>query len=461
MAEIRSLPDISRCLSGGACLSSRTIRSACQLFVSAPSCRPLPLAELIDGLWFLDQLIVSDHVSYDGTLPESDIDTLENLLEQFSEGSGFPQGHFRSIRPESFGEDQVPLMSAAAAALDDTLTFHRYPGLDQPFPDGIAEQFFQKLCNLAKLKERPSIEELEQIAKCFRGGKCIAGLALRHDFPTALKTAASTPSRLKLAPNLAMAVLVNRFRFTYVRHLAFGARDVFVPSAAWQPLSEAHANVFRILLNHFRSHLSQDDLQALSSSLNIQPTVLPPFGLCALMQAHRNARPTDVAGEAWDQFREYEKLFRKLRATIHSTQPPAGCWTDPTGGKILEHVEETLQKRLGKLSDRATNGSALERFIGFVMSCAPVARKVVETGVNVKLFVKGEPDPLLSVAVGAAVSEVVGRFLSASGRIARAHFTGHIDEYRQLQKTLSETNDLSKCRLAKQVKLVFGRELVL
>ena len=454
MSEITSLPGVSNRLSGGACLSSRTIRAACKLFTSPTSSRSsLPLAELLDALWFLDQSIVSDHVSYDGTLPQDDIVSLRSLLCSFSEGSGFPPSHFRRIVPPSFLEDQVPSMSAAAAALRDTSSLRYCSGLDRPFPPDIATRFFNQLNQLAQARTPPPREQLKQIAQQFRGGKCIAGLALLPDFPTALKKAASTPCQFS-SPALAMAVLVNRFRFTYVRHLAFGASDVFVPSAAWRPLSASHADAFtKVLLDHFRHHLGPHELQTLSASLGIQPAALPPLGLCALMNVSPTATPAVVACEAWQQFGEHRNLFRKLRATIRNTQPPAGCWTDPTGDEILDRLEKTLQDKLGKLNDQATNGSALERVVTAVTMEAP---PVVKFATNTVLRYQGVP-PFDANLQSRSIESAVG---SAGGSL-QTYITGHIDEYRQLKVTLSATNNLRLDRLAEKVDSVFNRKLEL
>ena len=266
MSQTTALAGVAKHLHGGACLSQRAILLACDLFHPAAKAtgKPLHLGDLLEALWFLDLAIVSKRISFDGTLPQDDIKHLTNRLEPFYQNSGFSERHFVKIEPETC-RDQLDFMcSAGAKALDDvgdgqTSPFGPQPGLDRPFDNGSAKAFFGKLDVL--LKEASGspdgfihVDRLKKLAKSgLRGGKCIAGIAASG--PEALEQALSIPRTPKITSGLAMATLVNRFRFSYVRQLAFAARDVYVPPTRWRPLRKVHAETFaEVVRAHFEDY---------------------------------------------------------------------------------------------------------------------------------------------------------------------------------------------------------------
>ena len=476
MSQTTALAGVAKHLHGGACLSQRAILLACDLFHPAANAigKPLHLGDLLEALWFLDLAIVSKRISYDGTLPQSDIEHLTNRLDPFYQNSGFSDGHFVKIEPPMFGNQLDFMCAAGAKALDDvgdgqTTSFGPHDGLDRPFDDVSAKAFFGKL---DVLQEEASdsrddvirVDHLEELAKSgLRGGKCIAGIAACG--PEALKRARSIPSKLAISRGLAMATLVNRFRFSYVRQLAFVAGDVYVPPTRWRPLSKFHAETFAdVVRAHFEEQHLHDLKDEIKTKLNAE-VALPPLGLYALMKAPSNATPANVVREATEEFEGYGRLFRHFWAETRKIKLPkdSRSWTVATNeqgmDEVHKRVEQQLQGKLGQLRAKTggNNPSVVDRFIAPVITTLGIA-----AGAGVGMEVGGLlGQPTASVMAATTVGHFVGLAAERLRRGAKTHLTGHVDDYRRLERDLSASKDrLRLCPLAEKVESVFGRTLV-
>ena len=474
MSQTTALAGVAKHLHGGACLSQRSILLACDLFhpVKAPK-KPLRLGDLLEALWFLDLAIVSKRISYDGTLPQIDIEHLTNRLDPFCQNSGFSDGHFVKVEPATFRDQLGFMCSAGAKALDDvgdgqTPSFGPQVGLDRPFDDDEATAFFGKLDELQReasgSRDGIHVEHLEELAKSgLRGGKCIAGIAASG--PKALDQARSIPSKLAISPGFAMATLVNRFRFSYVRQLAFVAGDVYVPPTRWRPLSKFHAKTFADVV---RAHFEEQHLQGLKDEIETElnaEVALPPLGLYALMKAPSRATPADVVRAATAEFEDYGKLFRKFWAETRKIKLPKNSWswtvaTNEQGmDEVHERVEQQLQDKLGQLLSKAgrKNPSVVDRFIGPVITTLGFA-----AGAGVLFKVQGFlGNSMESVMAASPVAHYVRLATERLGREATACLTGHVDDYRRLERDLSASIHGSHLRpLAEKVESVFKRTLV-
>jgi hypothetical protein len=276
---------------------------------------------------------------------------------------------------------------------------------------------------------------------------------------------------------LAMAVLVNRFRFSYVRQLAFGARDVYVPSSAWKRLSEFHAVTFaEVVRAHFAKEmggrLSAELEQRINTGLGGHDrrfsVALPPIGLYALMAVRPNDTPAHVVNLARETFAEYGTLFRSFWSTTRDIEHPDDGYTARVSqsdmDEIHEEIERLLTDKLGRLQRRSRGESVspMERFltpvIKYKSGFASIASSVTQG-----LLADGLRDWGQGVTVlGSAIAgQGVASFLAHAASRLNAALTGHVDDYRNLERSLRlEVGSLTFERLANQVEAVFRRKLV-
>ncbi len=481
-----SLTGLRQKLDGGSCLNQRSIAGACSLFRGEGAGSPLALAELFEALWVLELMVVSNGISYDGTLPVRDQERLRNQIDALMSVLRSQPPSFSAITPKNDAERVEFARSAAMKALEDVggltpreeadaSSLGLIPELDRPLDDSAATRFFQTLemgigrRDVDVARAERDDELLAMLGGSFRGSKCVAGiLALGAE---GAKRALATPDVLNCAPALAAGALINRFRFTYVRQLSFGARDVYVPAASWRKLSAHHAITFaEVVRRNFQRKYAGDLTSEIEARLQSElggadrsfTIALPPLGLYCLMKVDPRRGPSGVVESALEMYADYGKLFRKFWSTTREIEPPPGGWTVLTGNRgldtVSEPIEQFLTDRLGRLEKAAfgpgDNGSKVDRYLTpIVKITAAVGGAVLGTAMA------GQPavGPLLGTAAGTAAGWVAEQLYGAS----RGAWNGHVDQYRALDANLlrAYSGMIRLDRLSAQVSAVFGRPL--
>lgn len=478
--------NLERSLDGGSCLNQRSLRAGIALFreTDAREAQPIRLQELLDGLWFLEQLIISSNISYDGTLPPGDLGELSEATASFCASSGFSERFFGPVAPKSAQEQLTFVTSGAVRALDDVgaLTadgraFGPHDAIDKPLSTEAASVFFAKLAEIAARPDAPrdrlavSQDEFDaMLGGGFRGSKCVAGFAsLGRD---AVARALEVPDRFSTSPERGAAMLINRFRFMYVRQLSYGARDVYVPAANWRRLSEHHAVTFselvqRAFQERHAGRLTRDITASLSAELGGQDRTytlaLPPIGLYALMTSDEAAGPAGVARTAREAFIDYGRAFRNFRAKTREVKPPPGGWTAETGDPHLdaaaERIERTLSDKLGKLDAATANLRAGKAVSTLDDVLAPVMDLTIEIASGaIGDLVAELTTNVAGLLAGALAEEALQRLYG----VARDRAIAHIDEYRALDDAMltSFGPQLNLAALAEKVENTLGRRLV-
>ncbi len=485
MADNSVLPGTNKPLDGGSCLNQRTILRACDvLFPSGQSQPPLLLGDLLEALWFIELAVVSNGISYDGTLPTRDLSELGARLDAVCATNRFPDGFFGAAAPKDEESRFLLLAAGAISAFEDlTDSVARTPTpLDRAFDAESAGQFFGRIEELrasaATTGGYLSEERLLDIAndKTLRGAKCIAGIASAG--VNGLVRAQEIAESLRVEPGLAMAMFVNRFRFSYVRQLAYGASDTYVPGDPWRHLSQQHAVSFaETVRKHFAAEFggrlageAQESLERqLGGRDSMFSVALPPLGLYALMKVRPNSSPAHVVCEARDSFQKYGRLFRSFWAVTREIDPPEEGWTafhgDAEMDAVHEDIDRVLTDALGKLRARAARPSErswMQRFLTgvktFARPVSTIAGNATQGYLSTELGSWGSGIALIG---SNAAGYLVGTALAAGAERLEVSLTGHVDDYRNLERALRlELGSLGLERLGRQVESVFGRKLV-
>jgi hypothetical protein len=429
---------------------------------SPPTPRPGTATEL---------LIVSNGITYDGTLPQQDLSNLSAVLDRFSSACEVPRNTFSRLTPADETE-AFRLIQAAAQQAVVTFPDHKaQDGLDTPLPAAEAERFAAELRSVnANLNGSGSLvngivremaEDLQK--KSFRGSKCLAGL-------TALGRAGMNAAERYvdgsgLTKEVAVSALINRFRFFYVRNLSYSAHDVYVPANRWRGLSEQQALTFQeFVRGYFERSLKagEDGLSTVvRGSEFLQNVSLPPLGLYALMATREKGSPQAVAKNARRIFQEYGAVFREFWRVSREAPVPEGGWgqlldISRTGNRKLDKYHDDVLRlfrdKFGAIKMEAygrREPSLTRRFIVPVLLGAA-------SGVTTALT--GGLGSLLMAAVGGAGAGVAKE--EAMTRLS--HFLrGHVDQYRELDRILlrdpSSVGAMST--IEAQVEHIFGRRL--
>jgi hypothetical protein len=458
-------------------LNQRSILLASDLFLGEKRGTKITLSELLEALWVLDLMIVSDGIYYDGTLPLGDQERLRRETEALTKDLRVWKKSFEPIMPLNKDRQGEWAWSAALDALDDLGAVQRigqpsalsqgiFDDLDRPLPPEDAERLFRELEK--HVKQRVSDDELmDMLGGSFRGSKCVAGiLTLGAD---SAEAALDLPNQLNCTPELAGGALINRFRFSYLRQLSFDARHVYVPAMNWKRLSQFHKyrveDVWRRnAQSRYFGPLSKDIEQHFNTKLGDNdetPTfALPPLGLYCLMKAGPKYNPRGVVELALETYADYGELFRNFWKTTRKNQPPVGGWTTLYENRVLDEVsqsiEQLLSDHLGKLEKAALgpscNGSRVYRYLtAIVKLAAPVA------GGLIGQIAEPSIGPVASFMLGASF----GWGIEQGHEIIKGRMLRHFDQYRaldgELMRTCAETLRLD--RLSGQVKAVLDREL--
>jgi hypothetical protein len=466
--------DLRRSLDGGTCVNQRSLLDALDLFGGDTPTKPgapLTLDHLLEALWVLELAVVSRSLAVDGTLPQRDLDRTLSGAERVFRGADFPQDFLHPIIPASDVDQRSFAATAATFAVADLHDMSSasgwLAGLDQPLPSEDAARFFETLQSLAAAGA-PSDDQLHALmaGDAFRGSKCVAGLALLG--PDALRSALDAPQKLDAPVELVGSTLINRFRYTYVRNLAYSARDAYVPARRWRPLSERHSITFaevlrRDLAERHTSMLAEEIDQELTRQFGEASqgvsVALPPIGLYVLMTASERGGPIGVLRHARETFADHAALFRQSWKLTRSVKPPETGWTmlglDPALDAVASRIDEELTNSLGRIKRRNTGFSVMSR----VMTSGVAVSAAVAGAVAAQVL--AAPPGVLAVAAAAGsallsegVKELYG--IRADGVKAQSDdFRGFHDSMRDLH-----AEGLRLDNLERKVSRVLGRKLV-
>ncbi|MBS1793696.1 MAG: hypothetical protein JSS81_07575 [Acidobacteria bacterium] len=456
------LDGLKQRLDGSSCLNQRSILLACEVFSekSSPDAE-LKLSDLLEALWVLELIIVSKRLSYDGTLPVKDLLIIEKETTKLIRGTPYRNDFWGAIKPRNEKEQIGFIKAAALKALDDLGVLPNsaapndrnvpvFPSLDKPLDTESTRIFFEKITELKNSitkKENKTVSQDEIIFLLnsrFRGSKCVAGLAsLGKD---GIESALKIPTLYKISAESAAGALINRFRFTYVRQLSFGANSLYVPAGRWKQLSELHAISFAdTVRKHFQNlytdTVSKEIKEQMAGEIGEDHNItiaLPPIGLFALMKANPRLGARGIVESAIDIFYDYGRLFRQFWKKTRQITPPDQGWTIMTGNKNLDNISEKIEcllsDELGKLEKKALNQnsrncSVLEQYI------TPIVKAGSMIGGGIIGNIAGAETsigPLLGGALGGATGWTIDHCFAK----VRGKLVGHLDEYRALDEEL-------------------------
>ncbi len=473
----RATLNVTRTLDGGACINQRSLRLALSVFspqtAQDAGGKALAASDLLEALWVLELAIVAKTLSFDGTLPQSEVDALRGDAGALFDACNFGDDFVVAVKPASHSEQENFASAAAMKALDDLGFlgdggggggFAPTHGLDEALKPEEGDAFYAKLKALhdgARIEgaaaSSDEIAALLDDGSRFRGSKCIAGLALLGK--PALARALNVPEKFAIATPLAAASLINRFRFTYIRSLAYSVRDEYVPANRWRQLSEYHSITFADVVRKSFAQRYTRTLERELGGTDQQFTVaLPPIGLYALMTAPEGAGPRGVLEHAHDVFSDYGAAFRKFWSYTREIEPPKQGWTAATGDPHLDRessrIEKALTEKLGRLKKLAKRGysSTLDRITTPIVSGGSAA-----AGALLGTALAGPVGTVAGSALGAVAGEMIKQFYGVAGDSVRAH----VDDYRKLDDELFRTyaGDLKLSALEDRVEKVLGRAL--
>jgi hypothetical protein len=482
--------NLRRSLDGGACINQRSLTGAMDLFnpeiAKQRHGSEIDLADLLEALWILDLVVVSNSISYDGTLPQKDIVELQRRLEPVAEHAGLRTGYFASIVPSDNLEQKNFAVASALMALRDLelldgprpgILGGLIPELDKPMDADKTGPFFEAIARLYaqagdKQIGEPAASDAdidELLDARFTGSKCVAGLALVG--APALKAALDAPATLGRSRELLMASLINRFRFSYLRHLSYGAQDVYVPSRMWKRLSSQHAITFaEVVRKHFQTQLGGNLSREMAKELEAElggsdrrfTLALPPIGLFVLMTSPDSAGPADVFKNAVDTFNTYGAAFRHFWSATREIDAPSEGWTAGVGDPHLDDasamIEKGLTDRLGRLKAATSgrNASVLDRLM------TPVFGTTIGAAISTTATLAGEiVSPLTGAIIGGMSGGVAGEILTRSTGLAQKRVRAHVDDYRELDADMfrAYATSINLAALGERVDRIFGRRL--
>ena len=474
-------------LDGGACLNQRSLMLAFDLFgrESRPSSSAaLSLSELVEALSVLDLMVGHTHVSIDGTLPGDDRAAVASAADDFSATTGWSRDELREAIPQSKELQLFMHVDAADRALD--LLHGPVPGLDSSLNAAAASTFFTELEQAIKLSKQRGDESSQEALitladRGFRGSKCVAGL-MGLGVESARK-ALTLRDTHKSDQGLAASMLINRFRFGYLRHLARNAGDVYVPGSVWRRFSVDNArSTYEALAQHLdTNYLPQADI-ALGGADRELSGVLPPIGLYCLVAAKPAHGPRAVIDVARQVAADYRRLLGHLNSTSNEVSATHQRWTELTGDSGLDLLSEIMEKaltdELGKVdrkvvAARQRGPSATSRYLTSVSGIPGQGVSAVVSDAA-KGAVSGALTGATALAVAGSLGAFVGGLVGAAAGVAvelagkgiykgaKSYLYGHVDAYRALDSYLThpEVASIHMPGLERAARQVLGRRLI-
>ena len=479
-------------LDGGACLNQRSLMLAFDLF--GRERRPhasadLRLTELVEALWVLDLMVAHTYVSSDGTLPSHDRAAVASAADGFSTTTGWSRDEIGEAVPPSKELQLFMHVDAADRAL--SLLHGPVPGLDRPLRVADASTFFAELEQAIKSSQRRGGDSTHEMLitladRGFRGSKCVAGLVGLGG--KSARQALTLRDTHTSDPGLAASMLINRFRFGYLRQLARNAGDIYVPGSAWRSFSEDNArSTYEALAQHLdTNYLPQADI-ALGGADRDVSGILPPIGLYCMVAAKPAHGPRGVIDVARQVAADYRRLLGHLNKTSNEVSARHQRWTEITGDpgldRFSEIMEQVLTDELGKVDHRVAAArqrgpSRVSRYLtsvsgipgqgvsAVVSDGAKTAVSGLLVGATASAAAAGSAAGPIGTFVGGLVGAAVGVAIELAGkgiyRGAKSYLYGHVDSYRALDNYLthSEVASIHMPGLERAALQVLGRRLI-
>lgn len=444
---------------GSSCINVRSITTAIELLSAQDTETPITRHDLATLLWFIETCVMSNHLYFDGTVPQPLVDRVTEEVAGFRQRFGVSE---LSISPISLKGSKEILDSATAAIVESGLLLESFEfdeRLDRPVPDDDDYRLFRSTLDEEHGTESDRLKDraVELVTDRFRGSKCLAGIL--NAGPQAVSVVQSIYRLYPDQPRLVSGALINRFRLNYLNELASGRRSAYVPNPNFEELTKLHAHLFKdFLLERMVREVGHDIHVENILVENLQQQVpLPPLGLYTLMTTKSAGNPVALLNDALESFRgdpSFQKMIWKVtREAMTLKQREAGL--EELHGSVDDFFSERYKatakaaegiKALGSRS-QAMKEYLIPAAVGAITGLAPLTFGV---GV-VALLCKA----LGGVATG-ATARVVGDKLVKSG------FNTYISQYRNLRWEFAHEEALRQpmAALESQVERVFGRRLV-
>src|ERR1039458_4598794 len=298
---------------GSACLNVRSVLSVCELLSQGSGAKPLTWEELSGILWFVETCVTSKNIFFDGTVPRATANRVLETVEKLKKSRDLREFKVSAITAE--GPKQL-LAAASGAMAEARLLLDHFafrPDIDKPLDQKEHENFLAKL--QIAISSSPSGREslaLEWTSDAFRGSKCIAALIGNGD--EFLLTARRLYDQYPDQQALVSAALINRFRLSYVNHLAESKLSAFVPDPGFECVTEDHVWLFKdYLLQQVQKQVkvSPGDANLILENMKSKDP-LPSIGLYALMAAKAVNRPAAILETAYNEFRQDSSLMKLI-----------------------------------------------------------------------------------------------------------------------------------------------------
>jgi hypothetical protein len=442
---------------GSACLNVRSVVSVCELLSQDRCAQPLTWEELSAVLWFVETCVTSKNIFFDGTIPQQTATRAVESVEILKKGRDLRDFNVSAITAKGPKEilDSARNAMAETRLLLDHFAFR--PDIDKPLDQKEHENFLAKL-DLA-ISSSPSGREslaLEWISDGFRGGKCIAALIANGDelMLVARRLYDQHPDQKALVS----AALINRFRLSYVNHLAESNLSAYVPEPGFESLTEDHVWLFKdYLLKQVESQVkvAPDDANLIVENMNSK-SPLPCIGLYALMATKAVKRPAAILETAYNSFRQDSSLMKLI-------------WENTKGGIALKKgnaeeyvpaIEQHFSDCYKELAMQADGLKKISRSYFTTAHLVPAILKVAVSFVPAGGALGALCEVAFKILTGAA-TELGIPWLAE--RLKGEDCDSSINQYRSLKWRFQEDPDMraSISSVTDQVARVFGRPLTM
>lgn len=462
---------------GSVLINQRTLRLATRYFRQrrTPSWRPrLTLTEVFELLSLIDLYVVCPRLVLDGTLPRQDLEALVDELA-FLKTQGLD---IRPITPgtrRAVAEVAGHAAFAAAQAKQSMLSVGAIDGLDQPLDVADRDALEAEVEGLRRRVGAgggtpPDAVLHEILTRDVRGAKMLAGLAaLGHD--TVDQVLRSGEDRA-----LRLGMLVNRFRFFYLRQVGFADGTIYTPGERFEGLSRHQALLFythlKRLLRARPAELPSSIRAAYGAHGQAAEAPFPPIGLYALF----SARP-GVGRPLLERATELREEHAELRGFLSRTTRDAVAQhsgglvpftNDAALDRLIERMNSTFSEAIRGLEERRRYGAQHgRRRRGTTFAVARYAVPALAgfvAGATATVAV-GPAGPVVGAAVAAGLTALatdLGTRLAAEGTESMfgTGLAATTDQYRRLHFALFEDPTIGG-DLRQRIEEMLGCELVM
>ncbi len=429
----------------------------------------LNVDDLVDLLYLIDLYVACPKICIDGSLPAKDIDNLKTELD-FLREFGIDSDCFAFSSPGSPANEAALCSLSAVQATKSLEEYSPDPRIDQSLPaedaDFLVSMLQKTMESMAGFRGASNeAERAIEISRSFshqrfRGSKAVAGFASLGFY--SLQRALSFVQG-NARTDIACSALINRFRFFYLRQLAFQSGAIYSPADRWEALS-----------NQQHLHFVNFIKRQMGSEIRVGPgedVWFPPIALYAMltMDESKNRPLLERVAELRNEFSGLRGYFAKnTKGALASLVP--------------QSVLESTDPRIDESTIRAVNDYFADRFID-----AEYARQYGEPpGGTASNVIKYTVPVVLSLTVsgiGLAVGSWVGAAAGATAGAAAlagawpvatdfikeitkdiaadkldAMGSASLDQYRRLHFRLLRLPEVAG-RLQRIVKREFGCEI--